>query len=90
MRASSGLVAGMLMATYLITELCARSAAPKMTTVLRVVQHHHFPWVFTTDLLDTWLVRQDLPRVVDEVTAIPSVARAFSRAPTGDSGKSNT
>ncbi|MEQ8205488.1 MAG: hypothetical protein RIA65_04875, partial [Woeseia sp.] len=32
-----------LMATYLITEVCARGKAPKLTVVSRVVQQHHFP-----------------------------------------------
>ncbi len=32
-----------LMATYLIAEVCARGRAPKITAVSRVVQQHHFP-----------------------------------------------
>lgn len=32
-----------LMATYLVAEVCARAKAPKITTISRVVQQHHFP-----------------------------------------------
>lgn len=41
------------------------------------------PWVFTNQLLETWLVRRDVTRVVEDMTAVPAVARQFPAVPPG-------